>query len=89
MSCISSGNPICSCCKHYDALCCDDCEHFYKLTEEDCERKGLPYNPIGKERMWYFPIEGWNCRNTNDFEFCYKYNNCFEFKKLSSRHFLK
>ena len=72
---LRNSENVCSCCKHYDALCCDDCEHFYKLTEEDCKRKGLPYNPIGKERMWYFPIEGWDCRNTNDFEFCYKYNN--------------
>ena len=66
---------VCECCVHNSDLSCDDCEHFYKLTEEECKERNLPYNLIGKDYMWYFPKEGWTCRNTDNFEFCYKYQH--------------
>lgn len=60
---------VCGCCEHCNDLACDDCKHFYKLTEEECKERNLDINSkyVGKD--------GWNCRNVDDFEFCYKYQN--------------
>ena len=60
---------VCGCCKHCNELDCDDCEYLHKLTEEECKERNLDPNSkwAGKD--------GWTCRNTDDFEFCYKYQN--------------
>lgn len=64
-----NSTDICACCKHCDELSCDDCSYFYELTDEECRERNLDPNSkwlMGKK---------WNCRNTDNFEFCKKYNN--------------
>ena len=54
---------VCECCKNVYYFCEDNCEDFYELTKEECDERHLSTQ---------YGIK-WNCMNTDNFEFCKKF----------------